>query len=110
MGLSNKPELEEEVHIPDPSMILEAEEIPKDEDSASDKDRPIYVLCPLLSTHVKKVEDWCRNNIFQTWIHCNGQVCSMVIDGGNCTNAVSNDAVNKLSMKNEPHPSSYKVS
>lgn len=53
MGLSNKLELEE-VHVPDQSMILKVENVHEDESSALDEDQPIYVLCLLLFTQLKR--------------------------------------------------------
>ena len=35
-----------------------------------------------------------RENIFQTWASCKGQMCSLVIDTQSCTNAISEEAVN----------------
>ncbi|KAG5548580.1 hypothetical protein RHGRI_014064 [Rhododendron griersonianum] len=45
--------------------------------------------------------------IFHTRVKCNDQVCSLVIDTGSCTNAVSEEAVKKLGLIVDPHPEPY---
>lgn len=47
--------------------------------------------------------------IFFRRVRCNEQLCSMVIDGGSCTNVISEDACKKLGLKTEPHLAPYKV-
>lgn len=37
-------------------------------------------------------------------------MCRLVIDSGSCTNVISEDAVLKLALFIEPHPSPYKIS
>ncbi|KAM5575250.1 hypothetical protein ABKV19_014275 [Rosa sericea] len=69
---------------------------------------PCLVLRPVLTTQKEHEEDW-RSNIFQTRVRCNGQLCNLVIDGGSCSNVISEEAVLKLGLPTEPHPSPYKV-
>lgn len=59
VGLSKKQPLEEENYLQTQSMILEAEPAREDEASNLEDDKPIYVLCPLLTTREEKEEDWC---------------------------------------------------
>ncbi|KAI5647939.1 hypothetical protein M9H77_33944 [Catharanthus roseus] len=53
--------------------------------------------------------DWKRNNIFQTRVRCNGQLCNMVIDSGSCSTAISKNVVQKLGLETKLHPNPYKV-
>ena len=39
----------------------------------------------------------------------NNKVCHFIIDSGSCENVVSEDAVRKLSLKAEVHPSPYRL-
>lgn len=59
MGLSNKqePKLKVKVYVSDSAIILEVEKDLEDQANESDEDKPSYVLCPLLFTHVEKEED-----------------------------------------------------
>ncbi|KAG5527003.1 hypothetical protein RHGRI_028065 [Rhododendron griersonianum] len=55
-------------------------------------------------------DDWLRNNIFQSTCTIGGKVCHLVIDSGSCENVVSEEAVHKLGLATEKHPSPYKLS
>ncbi|XP_024003648.1 uncharacterized protein LOC112081436 [Eutrema salsugineum] len=54
-------------------------------------------------------ESWLRTNIFQSTCTIRGKVCRLVIDSGSCTNAISEEAVAKLALFTEPHPSPDKI-
>ncbi|PKI34743.1 hypothetical protein CRG98_044866 [Punica granatum] len=54
-------------------------------------------------------EDWLRNNIFQSTCTIGNKVCRFMIDSGSCENIVSAEAVQKLSLRSEPHPKPYKL-
>ena len=60
-----------------------------------------------------KAEDdpnWLRHNNFHTKCTASGKVCHIIIDGGSCENIVSQEMVNKLNLKTERSPESYKLS
>ena len=38
-----------------------------------------------------------------------GKVCSMIIDGGSCTNVASSIMVERLGLTTIPHPHPYKL-
>lgn len=63
----------------------------------------------LTTREVKDTKNWRCNSLFQTKVKCNNQLCSFVIDGGSCTNVVSEEACKKLGLKNEAYLSPYKV-
>ncbi|XP_016690820.1 uncharacterized protein [Gossypium hirsutum] len=50
-----------------------------------------------------------RENIFHTCCQVQGKLCSVIIDGGSCTNVASTLLVEKLSKPTTKHPSPYKL-
>jgi hypothetical protein len=63
-----------------------------------------------LSAQVKEddmEQQW--ENIFHTRCHINNKVCSMIIDGGSCTNVTSTILVEKLNLPTLKHPRLYKL-
>jgi hypothetical protein len=63
-----------------------------------------------LNIHVK-VDDseGYRQNIFHTRCHVNNKVCSLIIDGGSCTNISNTELVRKLNLYTTKHPIPYKL-
>ena len=63
-----------------------------------------------LNTHIK-VDDaeQQRKNIFHTRCHVNNKVCSMIINGGSCTNVASTTLVEKLNLPTLKHSRPYKL-
>ena len=50
-----------------------------------------------------------RDNIFHTRCHVQNKVCSVIIDGGSCTNVASITLVEKLGLPTSKHPRPYKL-
>ncbi|XP_024016342.1 uncharacterized protein LOC112089818 [Eutrema salsugineum] len=50
-----------------------------------------------------------RENLFHTRCIIMGKTCSMVIDGGSCTNVASQNMVEKLGMQTIKHPHPYNL-
>jgi hypothetical protein len=50
-----------------------------------------------------------RENIFHTRCHVKDKVCSVIIDGGSCTNVASTSMVEQLGLTTLKHPSPYKL-
>ncbi|KAL1220413.1 hypothetical protein V5N11_019788 [Cardamine amara subsp. amara] len=50
-----------------------------------------------------------RENLFYTRCHVNGKLCSLVIDGGSCTNVASEKMVQKLGLEVKDHPKPYNI-
>ena len=50
-----------------------------------------------------------RESIFHTRCTIGGKVCSLIIDGGSCTNVASKTMVDKLKLAASPHPSPYTI-
>ena len=63
-----------------------------------------------LSAQVKEDDmEQQMENIFHTRCHTNNKVCSMIIDGGSCTNVASTTLVEKLNLPTLKHPRPYKL-
>jgi hypothetical protein len=62
-----------------------------------------------LSLQAKGVDEVQQENIFHTWCDVKDKVCSMIIDGGSCTNVASTIMVEKLGLPTVKHPRPYKL-
>ncbi|XP_021969096.1 uncharacterized protein LOC110864356 isoform X1 [Helianthus annuus] len=50
-----------------------------------------------------------REALFRTRCTIRDKVCSLLIDGGSCTNVASQTLLSKLGLSTEPHPSPYDI-
>ncbi|CAA7052810.1 unnamed protein product [Microthlaspi erraticum] len=57
----------------------------------------------------KTEEPWLRSNLFQSTCTINGKVCRFVIDSGSSNNVISEEALRKLGLKREDHPTPYNL-
>ena len=62
-----------------------------------------------LSVQAKEDDEMQWDNIFHTRCHVQNKVCSVIIDGGSCTNVISTTMVEKLGMPTSKHPRPYKL-
>ena len=62
-----------------------------------------------LSVLAKEDDDAQRKTIFQTRCFIKDMVCSLIIDGGSCTNVASTTLVDKLDLSMTNHPRPYKL-
>ena len=62
-----------------------------------------------LSVQAKEDDEMQRDNIFHTRCHVQNKVCSVIIDGGSCTNVASTTMVEKLGIPTSKHPRPYKL-
>jgi hypothetical protein len=62
-----------------------------------------------LSLQAKGVDEIQRENIFHTRCYIKDKVCSVIIDGGSCTNVASTIMVEKLGLPMAKHPRPYKL-
>ena len=62
-----------------------------------------------LSLQTKNEDEVQRENIFHTRCYVKDKVCSVIIDGGSCTNVASTTMVNKLGLPTTLHPKLYKL-
>ena len=82
----------------------EPDEIAKEEDELEYAvDGEILVIKRSLSLQSVENEQQ-RENIFHTRCHVQGKVCSLIVDGGSCTNVASTLMVEKLSLPTTKHP------
>ena len=63
----------------------------------------------LLGTIPKSLDDTQRENIFHTRCLINNKLCSLIIDGGSCTNVASTRVVEKLALPTISHTKPYKL-
>ncbi|XP_052481184.1 uncharacterized protein LOC128035478 [Gossypium raimondii] len=71
-------------------------------------DGEILVIKQSLSLHSVENKQQ-RENIFHTRCHVQGKVCSLIVDGGSCTNVASTLMVEKLGLPTTKHPQPYKL-
>ena len=92
--------------------ILQMESMPPLED-ANDEEYPVegelLVARRALSVQAKEEDEVQRENLFHTRCHVQNKVCSVIIDGGSCTNVASAIMVEKLGLSNIKHFKSYKL-
>ena len=69
-----------------------------------------FFIQPLVNIlRLNEEEDWRRTSIFQTRVACQGRLCTLIIDGGSCSNLASEELVEKLNLKTEDHPNPYQI-
>ncbi|KAL4651966.1 hypothetical protein ACB092_01G198800 [Castanea dentata] len=96
-------ENEEEVENVDMPSLEDAD----DEQNAVAGD--LLVTRRVLNVQVKEEESNQRENLFHTRCFVNNKVCSIIIDGGSCTNVASTYLVEKLALTTLKHPQPYRL-
>uniref|UniRef100_A0A2N9FQW0 RNA-directed DNA polymerase n=1 Tax=Fagus sylvatica TaxID=28930 RepID=A0A2N9FQW0_FAGSY len=69
----------------------------------------LLVARRVLNVQVKEEESHQRENLFHTRCFVNNKVCSVIIDGGSCTNVASTYLVEKLALTTLKHPHPYRL-
>jgi len=69
----------------------------------------LFMVRRLLGNLSKENDRSQRENIFHTRCLIQDKVCSLIIDGGSCTNVASSRLVSKLNLETKPHPRPYKL-
>ncbi|XP_013632769.1 PREDICTED: uncharacterized protein LOC106338300 [Brassica oleracea var. oleracea] len=67
----------------------------------------LLVTRRLLNAQPKAKKDEQRENLFHTRCLIHDKVCSLIIDGGSCTNVASEEMVEKLGLEVYKHPKPY---
>ncbi len=96
----------------DESSDYSSESAPNSEDEKEEEFPPegdLLMVRRLLGSQVKEDDTSQRENIFHTRCLVQGKVCSLIIDGGSCTNVASTRLVSKLNLETKPHPKPYKL-
>ncbi|GKA08098.1 RNA-directed DNA polymerase, partial [Tanacetum coccineum] len=70
---------------------------------------PCLVVRQTLSTTPVPETKLQRESIFHTRCTIAQKVCSVIIDGGSCTNVASQTLVTKLNLSTQPHPSPFVI-
>ncbi|XP_013729306.2 uncharacterized protein LOC106433007 [Brassica napus] len=69
----------------------------------------LLVLRRACLTPQRPDDQWLRTNIFRSTCTIKDRICSFVIDSGSCRNVVSEEAITKLGITREKHPSPYNL-
>ena len=69
----------------------------------------LLVVRRMLRKHQKPFDESQRENIFHTRCLTNDKLCSLIIDGGSCTNLTSTRVVEKLGLHTISHTQPYKL-
>ncbi|XP_013628485.1 PREDICTED: uncharacterized protein LOC106334699 [Brassica oleracea var. oleracea] len=92
-------------------VISEDEQEEYESDGEEDMDYPVkgemLVTRRALNVQPKVKETEQRENLFHTRCLVQSKVCSLIIDGGSCTNAASETFVEKLGLSVHKHPRPY---
>jgi len=100
---ANKEEEEEEDRL-----LCVKEEILEEEVVEEADEGELLVIRRTLSNLKGNQEDQ-RENIFHSRCTIQGKVCSLIIDGGSCTNVASSTMVDKLNLSTISHPQPYTI-
>lgn len=79
-----------------------------DQPTAGDHGR-LLVLRRACLAPVTQDDKWLRTNIFRSTCTIKDRIYSFVIDSGSCRNVVSEEAVDRLGITREKHPSPYNL-
>ena len=88
---------------PSPSKTL------SDNDCEIPCESDLLMIRRMLGTIPKPLDDTQRENIFHTRCLINNKLCSLIIDGGSCTNVASTRVVEKLALPTISHTKPYKL-
>ena len=69
----------------------------------------LLMIRRMLGTIQKPLDDTQRENIFHTRCLITNMLCSLIIDGGSCTNVASTRVVEKLALPTISHTKPYKL-
>lgn len=90
-----------------------ADEVPEYTEEEESEEEPmkgeLLVARRSLNLQTKTEELEQRENLFHTRCMVQGKLCSLIIDGGSCTNVASETMVQKLGLKVKKHPKPYRL-
>ncbi|XP_073138536.1 uncharacterized protein [Henckelia pumila] len=82
---------------------------PNDEDGFGAVVGELLVSMRVLHAQPREEEESRRENLFHTRCFVNGKMCSLIIDGGSCTNVASCELVKKLGLPLLKHHQPYRL-
>eukprot|EP00256_Glycine_max_P066098 XP_025980693.1 uncharacterized protein LOC112998749 [Glycine max] len=88
---------------------ISEEEVEEEEYKEEAMQGDMLMVRRLLGNQMQPLDDNQRENIFHTRCVINGKLCSLIVDGGSCTNVASSTLVTKLNLETKPHPTAYKL-
>ncbi|XP_028242204.1 uncharacterized protein LOC114420533 [Glycine soja] len=88
---------------------ISEEEVEEEEYEEEAMQGDMLMVRRLLGNQMQPLDDNRRENIFHTRCIINGKLCSLIVDGGSCTNVASSRLVSKLNLETKPHPRPYKL-
>lgn len=91
---------DDDIHEPDTNIV--------EEEVSGDLGQLLVIRRNFLSPQGIE-ESWLRTNIFRSTCTIRGKVCKFMVDSGSCTNVISAEAVDKLALFTEPHPTPYNL-
>ncbi|XP_040869840.1 uncharacterized protein [Glycine max] len=88
---------------------ISEEEVEEEECEEEAMQGDMLMVRRLLGNQMQPLDDNQRENIFHTRCVINGKLCSLIVDGGSCTNVASSTLVTKLNLETKPYPRPYKL-
>ena len=88
---------------------INEEEVEEEEYEEEAMQGDMLMVRRLFGNQMQPLDDNQRENIFHTRCVINGKLCSLIVDGGSCTNVASSRLVTKLNLETKPHPRPYKL-
>lgn len=79
----------------------------EEEESYNAPDNETLLVLRTLQTQVRAMDSDQRDQLFHTKCQVNDKWCSLIIDGGSCTNVASTEMVSKLGLVTTVHPRPY---
>ncbi|XP_068477278.1 uncharacterized protein [Phaseolus vulgaris] len=92
--------------VSEPSSEEEKEEVEVELDTL---EGDLLMIQRLMGSKMQALDQTQRENIFHTRCSIQGKICSLIVDGGSCTNVASSRLVTKLNLETKPHPRPYKL-
>jgi len=92
--------------VSEPSSKEEKEEVYVELDTL---EGDLLMIRRLMGSKIHAFDQIQRENIFHTRCSIQGKICSLIVDGGSCTNVASSRLVTKLNLETKPHPRPYKL-
>ncbi|XP_068503778.1 uncharacterized protein [Phaseolus vulgaris] len=92
--------------VSEPSSEEEKEEVEVELDTL---EGDLLMIRRLMGSKMQALDQTQRENIFHTRCSIQGKICSLIVDGGSCTNVASSRLVTKLNLETKPHPRPYKL-
>ena len=88
---------------------IREEEVEEEEYEEEAMQGDMQMVRRLLGSQIQPLDDTQRENSFHTKCIIDCNLCSLIVDGGSCTNVASSRLVTKMNLETKPHPRPYKL-